>query len=190
MRTLGCSNPQKCCLAALRTLDSLYPKWDPHLPTPLPSTSPPSEEPQPSDQIDSPAAPAVPFNPTITTSGSLANGFHIFASPEIMSRCPAWCLPRPNPPSAPICAYIAESSSGLGSEEAVTGSGIWFTPDDPWNTSLHLPPSLLHPHSGELTAILYAIRLSPKDADLSIIGSSPASIDAITKHLPHWEDHN
>ena len=135
MCTLGCTNPNKCRSTALHTLDHLHPKWDPRLPNPLPPAPQPTTH-HPNYLHNPPIPPDVPFDPDITTPGPMANSFHIFASPEIMSQRPMHHLPCPHPPSPPLQIYIAKCAAGLGSEEAITGIGVWFTPDDPRNTSL------------------------------------------------------
>jgi ribonuclease HI len=131
---------------------------------------------------------AIPFNPSIHTSGVLMNGFRVFTNSANLSAYPALRIHAPIPYTPPITAYTNGSCTNNGTNNAKAGCGVWYTPDDPRNTTLSLPPPLQSNNTGELAAILTAVQCAPLNSTLHIISHSKYAIDGLTKHLQSWDD--
>ena len=87
-------------------------------------------------------------------------------------------------------AYTDSACINNGQENAAAGSGVWYGDNDPRNKSLRVPHKNQSNQTGELTAILAAVRDNPTSANLRIISDSKYAIDGLTKHAARWEDKN
>lgn len=133
---------------------------------------------------------AILFNPNLTTTGTLADGFRVFSIPQARMNHPALRqherTPEQNP--APIIVYTDGSCLHNGAQNAQAGSGIWYGHLVPRNRSLRLPGPHQSNQVGEITAVLETVKMTPLSTPLHICSDSQYVIDGLTKHLPTWED--
>ena len=84
--------------------------------------------------------------------------------------------------------YTDGSCTSNGETNACAGSGIWFGENDDQNASLRVPGPDQSNQTGELYAILHALRTFPPDKALKIKTDSMYAILGLTKNLEKWED--
>ncbi|KAK5737035.1 hypothetical protein LTR17_006996 [Elasticomyces elasticus] len=91
---------------------------------------------------------------------------------------------------APIRIYTDGSSLANGRAEAVGGVGVYFGPGNKLNISEGLPGSKQTNQRAELTAVLRALEVSPKDRRLEILTDSKYSIQCCTEWFRKWRSNN
>lgn len=82
--------------------------------------------------------------------------------------------------------YTDGSSLGNGQKGSVAGVGVWFGDMDHRNVSEPLEGMPQTNNRAELTGILRALQLAPKDRDLEIITDSNYSINCVTIWYDSW----
>ena len=183
-----CKHPNKCIERAKTLLASIKDKWNPTTTHPTEFfTFPLKDEigPEYNPQTDETTHTLDPYR----TEESLTDCFTVFTS-------------HPAPPShktrranrtqtftdPKITIYTDGSCSNNGETSAQAGSGIWFGDEDARNTSLRVPGPEQSNQTGELYAVLHALRLSPPDIAIHIKTDSMYVVNGVTKNLKKWED--
>jgi ribonuclease HI/exonuclease III len=176
----NCLNPHHCYLRAQLLLDALPPKWNPQtgrLPEDYEADLIPS---------DDPSRPA--FDRRITTTGSLANLFRVFAEPP-RTGPPLWLPPSHHPNRQGITAYTDGSATNNGGADPRAGAGIFVGPASPYNRAIRVPPELGASNQiAELLAVKECSEIVPRDVALHIISDSRYAIDGLTEYVKRWED--
>ncbi|KHJ35453.1 putative ribonuclease h [Erysiphe necator] len=85
-----------------------------------------------------------------------------------------------------IQVYTDGSSRRNGSKEARAGVGVFFGTNDPRNLSEPLQGEQQTNQRAELTAVLRALQICPKDKDVQIFTDSTYSINSLTKWYKIW----
>ncbi|KAJ7138996.1 hypothetical protein C8R44DRAFT_529333, partial [Mycena epipterygia] len=154
-----CNNPHRCVVAVSERLDQLLPRWDPR--------SPDGEAPE----VTATEGPAhhVPFknSPSIQT---LAEGFRIFTKNTVASEdAPPQVVHGLEVGEESVRAAISGYSIHTGLVDSRSGAGVWYSPDNPCNTSLRLPAtSAQDKATGEVVAALICAQSAPSDVPLRI----------------------
>ncbi|KAG8626059.1 hypothetical protein KVT40_006460 [Elsinoe batatas] len=78
------------------------------------------------------------------------------------------------------------SSRGNGTEHAIAGVGVYFGPGDKRNVAEPLAGPRQTNQRAELTAILRALELSPRDRPVTILSDSNYAINCVTKWFQNW----
>ena len=91
------------------------------------------------------------------------------------------------PPNRPTTAYTDGACNNNGEENAAAGLGVWYGDDDPRNLSMRVPLDNQSNQTGELLAVLMAIKNHPPNEDLKIISDSKYVVLGLTKHGKRWE---
>nr|GAT58252.1 predicted protein [Mycena chlorophos] len=128
------------------------------------------------------------FNPRVTTHGTTADGFRLFADERAAKALPIIAHHREdNNPE--VVVHTDGSATNNGIAEARAGSGIYFGPGDPRNRALRIPDEWGPSNQvGELAAIKEAAEMCPKGTPLKIVSNSRYAINAVTKYLQKTED--
>lgn len=136
---------------------------------------PPGEAPLPPDTQDD-------FDPTITLDQSIGDIRYKnaveFAKTKLMASAPI--------PSAPVRIYTDGSSLNNGQIGANGGVGVWFGPLDKRNISEPLTGTKQTNQRAELTALLRALEVGPKDRKLDIVTDSNYAIKCVTEWNIKW----
>ncbi|CAK3878867.1 Ribonuclease H [Lecanosticta acicola] len=90
-------------------------------------------------------------------------------------------------PNAPIRIYTDGSSLGNGQVGSMAGVGVYFGSGDMRNISEPLQGSKQTNQRAELTAIIRALEISPKDRKIVIVSDSKYSIDCVTNWFHNWQ---
>ena len=91
--------------------------------------------------------------------------------------------PRPDEETAPeTMVYTDGACDNNGKENASAGSGVWYDDKDPRNQCVRVPLQEQSNQTGELFAILLAVRNHPPNKDLTIVSDSKYAIDGLTKN--------
>ena len=93
-----------------------------------------------------------------------------------------------NSQSPETTVYTDGSCSNNGETTAQAGSGVWYNADDGRNASLRVPGPNQSNQTGELYAILHALKTFPPDWALSIKTDSMYAVHGLTRNLEKWED--
>lgn len=86
--------------------------------------------------------------------------------------------------------YTDGSSLGNGQHGAVAGVGVWFGPADARNVSEALVGPRQTNQRAELTALLRAIEVAPKDRNIRICSDSKYGIKCVTEWFQQWRRNN
>ncbi|KAK4990793.1 hypothetical protein LTR50_002329 [Elasticomyces elasticus] len=86
--------------------------------------------------------------------------------------------------------YTDGSSLGNGQNGAVAGVGVFFGPGDRRNVSAPLVGSRQTNQRAELTAIMKALELAPRDRPVTIYSDSSYSIKCVTEWFYKWRSNN
>lgn len=136
---------------------------------------PPGEAPFPPDAEDD-------FDPTITLDQSIGDIRYKnaveFARTKLMASSPVQ--------NAPVRIYTDGSSLGNGQAGANAGVGVWFGPLDRRNVSEPLNGTKQTNQRAELTAVLRALEVGPKDRRLDIVTDSNYAIKCVTEWCIKW----
>ncbi|KAH7917436.1 ribonuclease H-like protein, partial [Leucogyrophana mollusca] len=132
------------------------------------------------------------FDPTLTTKSSLEDCFRIFVPNKNTQSQPAWRIQehqRPNNDENDITQiYTDGSCTNNGKQNAKSGSGIWFGPNDPRNTHIRTPGPNQSNQAGEITAVIVAAQICDPLKQLQILTDSKYVISGLTEYLKTWED--
>ncbi|GIZ46562.1 hypothetical protein CKM354_000968500 [Cercospora kikuchii] len=88
---------------------------------------------------------------------------------------------------APIRIYTDGSSLSNGKATAWGGVGVYFGPQDRRNISEPLSGTKQTNQRAELTAIIRALEVAPKDRKIVIVSDSKYSIDCVTDWFRNWQ---
>ncbi|KAH8820462.1 ribonuclease H-like domain-containing protein [Xylogone sp. PMI_703] len=88
--------------------------------------------------------------------------------------------------SSMLRVYTDGSSRGNGKVGAMAGVGVFFGEGDPRNLSEALEGPVQTNQRAELTGLLRALQIAPKDKDLEIITDSSYSINCVDKWYKKW----
>lgn len=126
---------------------------------------------------------------SIKKDDNLAHLIRIFTDPSAKCRDPAYRKIRPNTPLDPeVEAWTDGSCLHGGTENARTGSGVWYGEHDPRNASLRVPGKVQSNQVGELVAVLHTVQTTSPFAPLKVTTDSEYVINGLTKHLQDWEE--
>jgi ribonuclease HI len=87
-----------------------------------------------------------------------------------------------------ITIYTDGSCINNGQNNAQAGSSIWIAPNNPLNKALRVPGTEQSNQTGELYAILQAIKTAPTNALILIKTDSKYALNGLTKNLENWEN--
>ncbi|KZP28250.1 RnaseH-domain-containing protein [Athelia psychrophila] len=113
----------------------------------------------------------------------------VFTEPDAKCADPAYRKHRGNIPLDPkTTVYTDGSCLNGGTQEARTGSGIWFGPEDPKNTAIRVPGSNQSNQVGEAVGALIAVQKTRVFSPLDLLSDSMYVIRALTMYLTEWEE--
>ncbi|KAL0059957.1 hypothetical protein AAF712_013253 [Marasmius tenuissimus] len=172
---------RRCYERAKDMINSLPDKWNP--------TTPKPEDFEKEDtrwQIVS-EEDAEPFDPRITTKGSLADAFRIFTGGECCNDIPDTRL-YPDNDTPTLHVYTDGSCTHNGLPKAKAGSGIFVGDNDPRNRAIKIPQELGPSNQvGEIIAVKEVARELGPD-DIVVYSDSKFVVDGLSKHIKKWED--
>jgi ribonuclease HI len=88
-----------------------------------------------------------------------------------------------------INAAISSYVTHCGLADAQGGAGVWYSANDPRNTSLRIPPSLSRTQlNAEIVATLHCVQSSPPDMPLRVTIRGDAITAVVNRNLGKWED--
>ena len=130
------------------------------------------------------------FDPTITTKNDLTECFCIFTDPTRTSKTPAQHQVTPGTKIRHPTMKVHTDGACInnGKQNAQSGSGIWFGPNNPRNNAIRIPGSAQSNQAGKIVAVISALTLTPNFYPLEVISDSKYTIEGLTTHLKHWED--
>ena len=91
-------------------------------------------------------------------------------------------------PLAPIRVYTDGSTLANGQAHAIAGVGVYFGPGNKSNLSEHLPGTKQTNQRAELTAIIRALEVAPKDRKIIIFSDSNYAINCVTVWCFNWRN--
>lgn len=91
---------------------------------------------------------------------------------------------------APIVIYTDGSTLGNGQHAAISGVGVYFGPADKRNASETLPGRKQTNQRAELTGLIRALELAPRDRKLIIKTDSRYAIQCVTTWFLGWRKNN
>ena len=175
-----CSHPFKCLAMAVLLLSKISPEWDPTInpPTPADATEGDEGNQDEEDILVEKSAGTQSLTDCITIFGEKRTGE----------------ATRQEPPDAPdrapaglTTAYTDRACLENGTANATAGCGVWYGANDPRNISERVPLTTQSNQTGELMAVLLAVKNHDPRGDLRIISDLKYVIEGLTKHLQRWE---
>ena len=179
-RSTKCPHPHECITLAATLINKILPKWNP-------KTC--DEGPDGHDNINFELEDEEIIVSKTTAPKSLKEAITIFNKPTK----PTTQTPEatdPNNPPVNTTIYTDGACVNNGLENAAAGSGIWYGDEDPRNKSARVPLTNQSNQSGELMAILHAVKDNPPNDNLRIISDSKYAIEGLTKNAENWENRN
>ena len=179
---LGCTHPNKCFETAVELLNALAPRWRP-------------ESPQEPEDRNS-------YTPTMTggdpregievimnrEAADLKESIRIFTRREnLLSATALQETQDETLKNTEQVVYTDGSCTNNGTDEAKSGSGVWYGEWDPRNMAVRVPGQRQSNQVGELLAALLAIKYAPGNQPLRIISDSKFVIEGLTKYARDWE---
>ncbi|KAL0063480.1 hypothetical protein AAF712_009573 [Marasmius tenuissimus] len=130
---------------------------------------------------------AEPFDPRITTKGSLSEAFRVFTNSEQCEDVPDTKF-YPDDGTLPLGIYTDGSCTDNGLPKAKAGAGIFISEDNPRNRAIRIPQELNPSNQvGEILAVKEATgTVGPND--VTIYSDSKFVVEGLTKHIKKWED--
>ena len=176
-RQKGCKDPNKCKAAALKTLNSLQPKWDPR-----------QQEQNDGLENDNTIRPEVWFNPCVRTN-HIEDGFRVFTEPEKTSQLPAVRMPQPQQlPEETVVVHINGTSTNENDETAKAAYIVWYGDGDDHNLHAVMPEGQRKSTAAEAMALLQAAKQNMNTKKLVIKTKSDYILHELTKYLTRRED--
>ena len=179
---IGCAHPNRCLETATRLIQAIAPGW-------RPNTGQPTERTHETDltQADDDLIRGVVIKTTHEET-DLKQSIRIFTE---AAGEPALDAPQTrnetNETTEELTIYTDGSCTGNGSEDARTGSGVWYGHGDPRNAAIRVPGEQQTNQVGELLAILHAVKEAPTNRKLRICSDSRFALDGLTKWANDWE---
>lgn len=190
-RRLGCDNPHRCALAAVKRLRKLRPKWHPdtnHINDGLTLTKRRKKKNTEAMQTRD----RVIFDPSITSDPTVEGAMRIFVPDEDTQQDGAAAATRPPKPYAvpdrEVEVYTAGVCKDMGKTNARGGCGLWFGQEDRRNEACTLPGRTQTKHAAEIYAVEKAIRGTPPFHTLHIVTPSEYVLKGLTTNLASWEE--
>ena len=181
MSGLGCTHPHSCLEMARKLVDAITLTWRPSA---LEGETPGQRTQTSTVGITLGEHEMIAGGQTLMTD--LENSIRIFT--DRADRVDSWDWDESNPSQdSETVVYTDGSCINNGTAEAKAGSGIWFGYEDPRNTAVRVPGEEQSNQSGELLAILLAVKKAPWNIPLRIRSDSKFAIDGLTKHVQKWE---
>ena len=90
--------------------------------------------------------------------------------------------------TAPVRIYTDGSTLANGQPNAIAGVGVYFGPGNKNNISEHLPGTKQTNQRAELTAIIRALEVAPKDRKIIIFSDSNYAINCVTVWCFNWRN--
>ena len=176
-RQKGCKDPNKCRAAALKTLNSLQPKWDPR-----------QKEQDDGLEEDTSIQPEIWFNPCVRTN-RIEDGFHVFTEPEKMSQLPAVRISQHQQlPEETVVVHINGTSTNENDETAKAAYNIWYGDGNEQNIHANMPEGQQRKTAAEAMAMLQAARQNMNTKKLVIKTKSNYILRELTEYLTRRED--
>ena len=170
-----CEHPSDCIRLANKLIETLPPKWNPCEPHNTTLANP-----------DDGTKGWLPFSHTVLTAELVKDIFPIFTEGETSNEILTMTIAKPRQKT-----FVAtdRSTQGVGTTTARAGARIFYTENNPKNTSLRL--LLDFPPTNQSTELI-AIKLTAEDnietPDLYIESNSRYVINALTKNLIKHKD--
>jgi ribonuclease HI len=151
-------SPNKCIQQARNILDQLKnTKWHPMNALPPEDGLLLMRHRKRINEIAHKSGEEIMVNPSLTKENKLTDGFQIFTSMErILTR-----VNRTNSfniANESISVWTDGSCPNNGDQEALTGAGIYYGPNDTQNKSIRMPKEYNTNNTGELGAVLVALQ--------------------------------
>ena len=194
-QSIMCHHPHACLKSATLLIKLIHRKWNPANtrtertePTQHPAQRPAQNVPQQGTEGNAECNTRT-FDKSKETA-DLKEAVRIFNEPFT----PTGPIPTnaTTPPRRPeeVTVYTDGACINNGDENAATGFRIWYRDQDPRNKSMRVPILNQSNQTGELLAVLTAVREHPPQDNLLIVTDSKYVIDGLTKNLKKWEERN
>ena len=175
-----CTHPFECINLAATLLEKIYPKWNPSIGQTISPTIQPNDEQQQSEED------------ILIERGNeathLKDSITIFGNKSRTTPNTPWTNMRTmNAPNRPTTVYTDGACLNNGEENTSAGLGVWYGDEDTRNLSMKVPTHEQSNQTGELLAVLMAVKNHPPNEDLKIISDSKYVIDGLTKNRGRWE---
>ncbi|KAF9778452.1 hypothetical protein BJ322DRAFT_989606, partial [Thelephora terrestris] len=158
-----CPHPHECITTLASLIYKIEPKWNPNTET---VTQPPNatgEDRRTEDEEER------IFDKNNKTT-ELKDTIKIFGTNENKTNEPRTPPPQhTNAQETTTTVYTDGACNNNGEETTAAGSGMWYGHNDPRNHSVRLNHKNQSNQTGELTAILLAVKRQPRNQDLRII---------------------
>ena len=179
--SVGCTHPYKCVDLVTTLIGKILPEWNPLFPIP------PRAEPLDANTRDETGIVFDPSNETPELKDAITIfGETCLAPIPVQANTPQ---DDANEPSTTV-VFTDGACTNNGDEDARAGSGVWYGDNDPRNISARVPHKLQSNQTGELIAVLLAVKNHCPDGDLKILSDSRYVIDGLTKNRKRWEERN
>ena len=183
----GCQAPNKCYKMTKCLLEQIQPKWHPNN-QPQEDGLTHTQNRQQTNAVAIRDNNEILFNPSLTSDDDLSHNFRIFTEPNSSCVDPAYRKQQPiNLPEEDVTVYTDGSCLENGTDEARSGSGVWYGPNHANNVSLRIPGVNQSNQVAELAAVLYAVKETAPFATLHINSDSKYVVEGLTKNLTTWE---
>lgn len=184
----GCKNPNTCCQIAQGILDRLKKKWRP-LDAPQADNLTLTKARHEKNVSALSENDFITFNPSIQQNEDLSHIVRVFTDPNTICADPAYRKNRGNIPLDPTTTVYTDGSClNGGTQNAGTGSRVWFGPNDPKNAAIRVPGQNHSNQIGEVVGALRAIQKTPAFSPLDLLSDSMYVIKALTMFLAKWEE--
>jgi len=189
-RRKGCPNPAKCRQAAKKILDSLHPKWRPRALTQgdLDHLQLSNEQIQENTRSQENGGDVV-FDPSLNSTSEFTEEFRVFVDQQKTRQFPA-TRELVAEPQDDVTVLIHALHADQGYENARSAYTVWFSNDDPRNTTRRTQGTVTTKEAGECQAALYALTQIPSHDKLTLKTSSGYLRRILTKGLQKMEDQN
>jgi len=181
--TSKCPHPHYCIKLMSLLIEKILPEWNPNA-----TNSTTNNEAQVRENEET--ANAIQTQPK-TIIDNIKDAINIFEEKQQTTILPT----QPTTDSeqnvnATTTVYTDGACINNGEETAKAGSGVWYGINDPRNISERVSHKIQSNQTGELTAVLLAIKNHPQNENLNILTDSKYVIEGLTKNAKKWEERN
>ena len=175
-----CTHPFKCLTMAVQLLSKISPEWNPtnNSPAVIERAEGDEENLDEEDVLVEKSAGTQSLVECITIFGEKR-------TEETGRQEPADA--QNGDPAGITTVYMDGACLENGTANAIVGSGVWYGRNDPRNMSTRVPLATQSNQTGELMAVLLAVKNHDPHGDLRLISDSRYVIEGLTKHLHRWE---
>ena len=178
--TERCSYPNKCIAMMATLLGKIHPVWNPT--TVWEQRQPESDE---DWEVEEQLGTKIEKG---DETPSLKEAIWIFGDPEVGENHKVTETPDSGEATRRrATAYTDGACLNNGSDEAQAGCGVWYGDRDPRNISERVPHETQSNQTGELMAVLLAVKRHDLVEDLQIVSDSKFVVEGLMKHLKRWE---